>query len=92
MGCDPALAYAEGYAKALEDCDRADVGTLIKERHAAQVSLTIERALRSDSERRLEEARAWAATQEQKARDAEATNTELLEALERMKKDENSKD
>lgn len=42
---DEAMAYADGYAKALEDCANADVAALIKERDVLSGKLAAEKGL-----------------------------------------------
>jgi hypothetical protein len=67
------MAHSAGYAKALDDCDRADVAALIKERDVLRVDLAFERARRSTAERQRDDAQAHAAMlSEQRKADDEA--------------------
>lgn len=56
-----ALAYADGYAAALNDCDRAEVGKLISRVAELEGRLAFERAQRQIAERQFENAAAMAA-------------------------------
>jgi len=50
-----ALAYADGYKAALDDCERADVAKLIEKIAALEGKLSFEKALRSIAERNFEQ-------------------------------------
>lgn len=50
-----ALAYREGYVAALNDCEREDVGALIRERDAAVAARDYHEARADIAERRLRE-------------------------------------
>lgn len=52
---DEALAYADGYKAALDDCERTDVAKLIEERDVLSARLSFERAFRSHHERVADE-------------------------------------
>lgn len=57
-----AIAYANGYKAALDDCERTDVGQLIEKIAALEGRLAFEKALRVVAERKFEQAAAVHAT------------------------------
>lgn len=58
-----AIAYANGYKAALDDCERADVAKLIEQIASLEGRLAFERAQRTVAERQFANAAAQVATQ-----------------------------